>query len=259
MRHVTKVVSFFVCVLLFSACIPQRKIVLMQDKNKDEKVEFDAQDNITDRYYLQPNDYLYINVKSPDEKISMIFNPMQSSSYSSSINNTEVQRYYNYMIDDSMRIDFPFVGKIDLTGCNMKMAKDKIRSVLQNYVSEFSLTVRLATNSYSVLGEVNKQGVYTMSRDQVTILSAIANAGGFTSYARRGEVKIVRQEANGKSKVYTLDLTDDDIINSDLYYVYPNDVLYVRPMRIKMFGWGETFSLTLVSSLVTLYLLARQL
>ena len=259
MRDIKRLGFIAVVILLFSACIPQRKIVLMQDKDHDHQSEYDMPEMITDRYYLQPNDYLFINVKSPDEKISLIFNPSQSSLNNSGNTNIEIQRYYNYMIDDSMRIDFPFTGKIDLTGCNMRMAKERIKTALQQYVSEFSLTVRLATNSYSVLGEVNRQGVYTMSRDQITIFSAIANAGGFTSYARRGEVKIVRQEADGKSKVYVVDLTNDDVINSDLYYIYPNDIVYVRPMRIKMFGWGETFSLSLVTSLVTLYLLSRQL
>ena len=53
---------------------------------------------------------------------------------------------------------------------------------------------------------------------------------------------------------YAIDITDKNIINSDFYYIYPNDVIYVRPMRAKQWGIGESFSLGLLTTAMALYL-----
>ena len=93
----------------------------------------------------------------------------------------------------------------------------------------------------------------------MTVFDAVSMAGGFTSYAKRHEVKLLRKNENGEVDVHVLDMTKGEFISSDYYYIYPNDVIYVRPMWFKMFGFGETISVTLVTSLVTLYLLIRSL
>lgn len=238
---------------LFASCIPQKSIILLQDRNDDGQTVFEGLDKITDNYMLQPNDYLYINVASSEPKLAADFNPI--SSMTSSTSASASLRYFNYMIDDSMKIDFPVTGPIDLTGCNLSEAKRRIAAAISDKLTGFTLTVKLASNSFTILGEVSRQGHYTMDRDQITILDAIAQAGGFSTFAKRKEVKLLRKGAGGSITEYKIDFTDDAVLNSELYYVYPNDVIYVRPMGIKMFGFGETFSLSLLSSLLTLYLL----
>ena len=98
-----------------------------------------------------------------------------------------------------------------------------------------------------------------MGRDQMTVFDAVSMAGGFTSYAKRREVKLMRKNENGEVETHVLDLTKGGFIESDYYYIYPNDVIYVRPLWFKMFGFSETFSVSLATSLVTLYVLIRSL
>lgn len=233
---------------LFASCIPQKHIVLMQNKDNGETI-FDKLDSITSRYMLQVNDYLYITVTSPEPKLSSFFNPMQTGGTTSTMSSKE---FYYYLIDDKMDITFPVVGKINLRGCNQEMARVRIKEAISKYLNEFDVTVHLASNTYTILGEVNKQGQISMSRDQITIYDAIGNAGGFTSYAKRSKVQLLRKDAEGRAHMYVLDVTDDNIINSDFYYIYPNDVLYVRPLRVKSLGFGEVFTTSLITSLVTL-------
>lgn len=244
-----------VVVALLSSCIPQKNIVLLQDKNKDQKVTFEPLEHVTDKYQLQPNDYLFIRVTTPDPKLSLFFNPQMTSGSSTNVDT----KLFNYMIDDSMCIRFPYIGKIDLSGCNMVMATERIATAVSSLLQNYTLTVRLASNSFAIIGEVAKTGQYAMTRDQITIWDALAMAGGFTSYAKRKEVKVIRRDVEGTATIHTLDLTDVNIVNSEYYYIYPNDVIYARPMRIKMLGFGETLSLGLVTSLVTIYLLVRSL
>ncbi len=241
--------------LTITSCIPQRQIVLVRDAIPEESV-FPTTPEVTERYVLKPNDYLFINVSSPNLELSAFYNPQNNQR---TISSSSRQDLYYYGLDDSCCIDFPVAGRIDLKGCNVRQAKEKVYEAISKTLSGFTLTVRLATNTFSILGEVSRQGQYTMSRDQMTIFDAVSMAGGFTSYAKRREVKLLRKDEMGNVNVHVLDLTRSDFIMSDYYYIYPNDVIYVRPLWFKMFGFSETFSVTLVTSLVTLYLLIRQL
>ena len=239
-----------ISVLLLSSCIPQRQIVLLQNKSGQDL--FPAVEQITERYVLQKNDLLFINVTSPDPKLSTFFNPQTLAGGNA---NTYAREFFYYQIDDSMNIKFPIVGKINLTDCTLSQAYARIYNEITHYLNDFTLIVKLASNSFAIVGEVNKQGQYTMQRDQITIFDAIGQAGGFTSYAKRKEVKLLRKLPNGDVKEVLLDLTNNNIVNSEYYYIYPNDVLYVRPVWLKQFGLGESFSLSLITTLLTIYLL----
>lgn len=241
--------------LSVTSCIPQKQIVLVQDVVAEE-THLPTTPQVTERYVLKPNDYLFINVSSPNSELSAFYNPQNNRG---TVSSNQRQDLFYYGLDDSCRIDFPVVGQIDLKGCNVREAKQKISDAISKTLTGFTLTVRLATNTFSVVGEVSRQGHYTMSRDQMTIFDAISMAGGFTSYAKRREVKLLRKDENGEMTAHVLDLTRSDFMSSDYYYIYPNDVIYVRPLWFKMFGFGETFSVTLLSSLITLYLLILQL
>lgn len=62
------------------------------------------------------------------------------------------------------------------------------------------VNVRFADLTISVLGEVNKPGRFSINRDQITILEAIALAGDMTIFGKREDVAVVR-ECNGKNIV----------------------------------------------------------
>ena len=231
--------------LLVVSCIPQKETLYLQDKEPD--MEFGELDQITGKYILQPNDYLYIRVSTFDPKISEFFNMQQGNINSSQMGNNTM---FMYMIDDEMNIDFPYAGKINLKGCNLPKAKEKIKEELKPFIKDANLIVQLGTKSYVILGEVKSPGEKTMKKDQMTIFEAIGAAGDLTVFGKKREVKIVRQQPDGTTKTLEVDLTDHRIIGSEYYYIYPNDLIYVRPMRAKQFGIGESFSLGVLSSLL---------
>jgi polysaccharide export outer membrane protein len=63
----------------------------------------------------------------------------------------------------------------------------------------------------------------------------------------------VRPTAEG-TVTMIVDLTDRNIVDSQRYYIYPNDLIYVEPMLVKQFGIGETFSFSMISWLVSIVL-----
>jgi polysaccharide export outer membrane protein len=258
MKFRTQYFSFFgvlllLTVVVLNGCIPQKESVYLQDisERKDYKNPYGEMDNITDRYYLMPNDYLYVHVNTPDPKLSEFFNPTRAGSQGGGAQQN--QRFFYYLIDDGMNIDFPYVGEINLSGCNVVKAKDRIEEALKPFLKEANLTVKLATSTYTVLGEVGSPGVINMEKEQITIFEALAKAGDVRPFGKKKKVKLLRQTPQGEV-TYVIDLTDQNIVNSEYYYIYPNDLIYIRPMKAKNWGIGESFSIGMVSTVLALFL-----
>jgi polysaccharide biosynthesis/export protein len=247
---------YVVAIAALSSCIPQKELMYLQDKaEKDKKYvnPYDSGQQITGLYYLKPNDYLRVDVNSLDPKVSEFFNKtISNSGGNSGVLNNNIA-FSSYLIDDQMNIEFPYAGKINLAGCNIPMAKERIETALKPYLNEMSINVNLAYSVFTILGEVRSPGVKNMSKEQITIFEALALSGDFTIYGKRKKVKLMRQSAQGPL-IYVFDVTDKNIINSEYYYVYPNDFIYVKPMKAKMFGIGEQFTFGVFTALFATYL-----
>ncbi len=240
--------------IFLGGCIPQKQTTYLQDHSGDKEYRnpYGELTTITERYKLQPNDQLYIQVHTANPKLSEFFNPSRSSATGSQQN----QSLYTYPINDNMEIDFPFVGKVNLAGCTLEQAKARMEEALKPFLSDSHLKMRIASNSFTILGEVGSPGRINMGKEQVTIFEAIALAGDVKPYGKRNAIKIVRPTQNG-SETFFVDITDRNLLNSSEYYIYPNDLIYVRPMKAKNWGIGQSFSLGIVSSLLALFLTVR--
>ncbi|MDR2927764.1 MAG: polysaccharide biosynthesis/export family protein [Cytophagaceae bacterium] len=232
-----------------NGCIPQRETVYLRDlsEEKDYENPYSELKSITDRYQLRPNDQLYIQVTTSDPKLSEFFNPSRLGGALGSANQS--LSLYTYVIDDNMDIDFPFVGKINLKECTRVMAEEKVTEVLQPFLKEAQVLVRLYNSSFIALGEFGNVGRIDMGKEQVTIFEAVALAGDIKSHGKKRQVQITRPTSNG-SVTFFVDLTDRNIVDSDQYYIYSNDIIYVRPMKAKSWGFGESFSFGIFSSTI---------
>ena len=69
----------------------------------------------------------------------------------------------------------------------------------------------------------------------MTIFEALALAGDLGDFNSRKEVKLIR-EINGVTTIKTFDVRSEDIVNSEYYYVEPNDIIYIRYIPGYSFG-----------------------
>ena len=128
----------------------------------------------------------------------------------------------------------PVIGKLRVGGLTKNEAEAQIREKLQPYLKEEPIvTVRMANYKISVLGEVARPGSFTISNEKVNVLEALAMAGDMTVYGVRTNVKLIREDANGKREIQMLDLTRSDIIQSPYFYLKQNDIIYVTPNETK--------------------------
>ena len=90
---------------------------------------------------------------------------------------------------------------------------------------------------------------------------AFALAGGIGDYGDKRNVLVVRKTHNG-TKTFYVDLTDRQLLLSDKFYLLPNDMVIVEPLRNKTFRMSivdYTIILTTVTSTITMILLILSL
>ena len=239
------ILKILVVLLIFSSCISQRRVTLLQDKSKELTNSYENRKMTT--YHIQTGDHLYIRIYSVDPKTSKFF----QTDLPSLMNPTYL--YLNsYVVDEQGYITFSFIEKMYVKGLTVEEVKNQLQKSINDYFKEATVVVRLVDYQVAVLGEVNSPGNFTIDKDQITIFQAISMAGGFKDFANLKKVKLVRQTLKG-SDVFVLDLTKVDILQSDYYYLMPNDVVYIQPLASKSFAF-EKFPYSVILSVVSLSL-----
>lgn len=251
--------------LLCASCITNKDVVYLQDKGT--VVEKEHIKELSKPYRVQVNDILRINVKALDKELTEIFNPVEDAGVSPTQGQSSL--YFNgFTVDLHGNIKFPVLGEINVLGFTIKEIEDRVKeALLSQYfkeTAEIFVKVKLAGLRYTVTGEVNSTGVYSIYQDRVNIIEALANAGDIKSTGNRTDVLIVRQYPDGQ-KIHHIDLTDIVAMQSPYYYIQPNDMILVKPLKRKALGGGETATQTLTtvaslfSVLVSTYFLTRNL
>lgn len=187
---------------------------------------------------IMPKDLLSITINTTDPQAAAPFNlTMQTNinvALSQNAYTTAQPTLQQYLVNNKGEIDFPVIGRLKVGGLTKNEAEDLIRERLQPYLKEKPIvTVRMANYKISVLGEVARPGTFTVSNEKVNVLEALAMAGDMTVYGVRTNVKLIREDANGKREIVQLDLTKSDLVLSPYFYLRQNDILYVTPNETK--------------------------
>src|SRR2546430_16619602 len=131
---------------------------------------------------------------------------------------------------------FPLIGVIKLGGKTVEQAANLIRDELgKDYLvnPQVTLTViEYAKRRFTVLGQVQKPGTYEIPNEEsVTLLQAIAMAGGYTRLANKANITVTRSP-NGKKATFSLDVnhaTND--LKTEPFVILPDDTITV-PERL---------------------------
>jgi polysaccharide export outer membrane protein len=226
-------------ILLLGSCVSNKKYIYLQDKGNVKADSNGTMTVIPYAYKLQKGDVLYVALTTEDEKLNKIFVPSGGGA------NMQIQQgqgvsgsmlyYVGFTIDESGDIEFPFLGKIKVVGLEIEKAKHAIDIELKKYFKVFFLQVKVAEFKFSVLGFVNRPGQFFFQQNKVNIFEAISQAGELQGMSKKMEIQLYRQYPEG-IRMHTLDLTDRSIINSPFYYIQPNDLVYIIPLKSRTLG-----------------------
>ena len=245
----------FVISSFFTSCIPHKDIVYMQNKNAATMDTLQLMVEQQKPYRVQINDILSVRVKALDQESVRIFNPIGDEILTA---NSSEQAYFDgFTVDLHGNIRIPTLGNINVLG----YTTEEIQTIIENKLledqfketSNIFVTVKLSGLRYSATGEVGNPGTKTLFQERVNIYEALANVGDIPVTGNRKDVLIIRQYPQGQ-QIHHLDLTDVNVMNSPYYYIQPNDMIYVKPLKQKTWGTGTTGreTLTTIVSIVSL-------
>lgn len=245
-------IVLLVVAILFSSCVPQKKIkYFQQEADAITKTEFVNPRKIN--YTIQPGDNLYIKISSINERANSIFNV--GSQISQQYMNSEIGVYLNsYTVDNNGFIDFPLIGKLLIKNLTIEETINKVQKKLSEYIKESIVIVKLVNFNITMLGEIRRPGEYKIYQDEINIFEALALAGDLSDFADRKNIVLVRQTKTG-SEIHRLDLTNSNILESDYFYLVPNDIIYVEPLKGKQFTFANFPYAVIFSAISTTLLL----
>jgi polysaccharide export outer membrane protein len=189
-----------------------------------------------------------------NDQLSDILN-VGSGRYATQLYQNETSLYINgYTVNDSGNVTIPVLGQVNVLGLTIDEATSNIQGKANIFLKDATVIVKLISFKVTVIGEVNKPGTYTNFNNQLTVLEAIGMAGDITDYGNRKEVLVVRPNPEGTT-TYHINLQDKSLLLSEGFFLLPNDIVIVEPIKSKSFRLNiPTLSLFL-TSLSTLILI----
>lgn len=248
-----KLLLGLIVIIFFNSCKSKKDIVYFQNaKNFETMVDTD-----TFTAKLKVGDIINIYVSTLDQTVTQPYNIVKSVGSQGTL--------IDYLIDVDGNIDYPVLGKIKLLGLTVEEAKQLFKKKFEEgkLLKDPVIIFRVQNFRITVDGEVRSPGVYPVSGERISILEALALAGGLTIKGRRDNVMVIR-DFNGTKTFSKIDLTTKEVFNSPVYYLTQNDIVYVEPNSSAISGAtgdarvGTLISITSFLITTTLLLITRR-
>ena len=226
--------SFLIVLLAFAlvSCQSYKKVPYLQDA---EVVLYGVQNEQLYDAKIMPKDLLTIVVSCTSPELAAPFNLTVATQGNIASNYTTTQPVLQqYLVDNEGKINFPVLGELHVGGLTKKGTEQMIVEKLKPYIKETPIvTVRMVNYKISVIEEVALPCIFSISNEKVNLLEGLAMAGDMTVYGLRNDIKLIREDANGKQEIIPLDLNKAETILSPYYWLQQNDIVYVTPNKAK--------------------------
>lgn len=253
---------------LFGSCVNTRQFTLMQGQFDTARL---SQVNVSEAV-IQKGDLLSIIVYSDNPGATAIFNQSVIMNAGNASNTNAgggtgsttgtitgvAPASPGYQVDDKGNIQFQGIGLLHVEGLTKRQLSDTLDSKLKEFLKNPYYTIRFLNYRFTMLGEVNHPGIFSIPGEKVNLLEALGLAGDLTFYGRRDNVLFIRQN-NGKREFARLDLTKPEIMASPYFYLQQNDVVIVEANKKKAVANDQittrnvSIAATVVATLAILY------
>jgi len=220
--------------ILLSSCVPLKKTTYLRIVDDADTVSNFVNERKID-YRIQPGDNLYVKIVTLDETTTFLLNPLNLAGVGAT--NDAGIYLQSYTVNEAGYLDVPMVGETFVRNMNVEEVKEVLTEKLKEYLKELVVVVKLVNFNIILLGEVQRPGQYKVYQTDINLFEAISLASDMTDFANAQEVAVIRQTRSG-SKVQVFDMTRREILSSEYYYLKPNDIVYVRPVRGKQFTFA---------------------
>ncbi|MBP8822293.1 MAG: polysaccharide export protein [Flavobacteriales bacterium] len=253
----TSFLGLLALVLLLGGCVGNRKIVLLQDQEA-----FVPHESLVDKTWLpnapvftiRPGDVLMVTV----EHSQLVKDIVPQTTLKNMDLYRSIQHPYliGHTVDKEGNIEVPELGKVNLLGKTIREAEEVVLAKAAEYFSDPVVKVVMLNFSISVIGEVNRPGRYPVYNNEMNMLEGLALASDMTVLADRSRIRVMRSR-EGANHLYYVDLNDQNVLSNPYFYLQPNDVVIVDPLKRRKFTGrdpGVIISLlTFLVSVVSVY------
>lgn len=224
-----KIVGFIVVTIALGSCGVNSNIMLKTPKDF-EFAPIDSLNETKNDYRIDVNDIIQmrfftnngikvldISTSSVSGNQAQIFNP----------NNT-----LSYVVQTDSMVDLPIIGKTNIVGKSIREAEEFIAGLYEEYYVDPFVQISVTNRRVIVFpGSGGEAKVLYLNNNNVTLMEAIALAGGITERGRASRIKLLRKTPGGKREIYLVDLSrvDNEFQYTDIY-VQANDIIYVEPV-----------------------------
>ena len=190
---------------------------------------------------IQSGDILAINVTSLNPEASNVINYNLNRVSGINSDSGPQNAVIGYLVDLKGNINLPLIGEVHVSGLTTTDLIDQLQVKLQTYLSKPIANVRILNFKISVLGDVARPDVYTISSDRVTLVQALSLAGDLSITGVRNDILLIR-EIEGKREYIPIDLNSKKVFDSPYYYLKNNDIIYVVPNKSKVEQASASFT-----------------
>ena len=235
-----------------SACTTQKELIYLSNLDTAKTPNFFPY-KYPD-YRIQKRDILYIRFITLNNELSDILN-VGSGRYATQLYQNETSLYINgYTVNDSGNLTIPILGQVNILGMTIDEATSNIQGKADIFLKDATVIIKLISFKVTVIGEVTRPGTYTNFNNQLTVLEAIGMAGDITDYGNRKQVLVVRPNPEGTT-TYRINLQDKNLLLSEGFFLLPNDIVIVDPIKSKSFRLNIPTLSFVLSTLSTLILI----
>jgi polysaccharide export outer membrane protein len=242
-------INFFkiLFLVLLTSCASKKDVLYIQDADVNNSSNITYQ-NAT----IQPNDILKISVETLIPEAAVPYN--RGANSGALLNSLELIKLNGYLVENDGTISFPILGEMNVSNLTTFEVEKMVKKLLVDggHLNNPSVDVRLLNAKITILGEVNAPGTYNFTEQNITIFQAIGYAGDLTINGKRDDV-IITRDVNGIRTISHIDLTSTEFMNSEYYYIKPNDTVIVNPNnpRVKNAGFvGNVGTVLTIASLL---------
>lgn len=223
-----------------TSCVTPKQLAYFQEgHSKENDFRLDSLAAAARRIIIYKGLILTIRVNSIDPP-GAVTNPFEPILIPGRI--TDPPNATGFLVDENGDVPLPLIGKVPAAGKTTTELADIIRTKLQAHLKEPTVTVTYTTR-ISVLGEVNRPGVFVLNFPAIILPEALGLAGDLTPYAKRDNILVIRYGPNGMPIYQRIDLTNIDVLKSPYYILRSGDVVYVSPSKARAATVDRTYQI----------------
>lgn len=224
---IKKTALYVLLILVLTNCASRKDVIYLQDLTEETGK---LQKSVFEMLRYKEDDRLTISISSINQEAARPYNLFVTAFNTGGVSSVGQQQLQSYLVDKNGEISFPQLGKLKVAGKTRVELEQFLEDKLKLFLPDAKATVQLVNFRISVLGEVEKPSEFTINREKINILQALALAGDLKIHGKRDNIKLIREE-NGKLAYHKIDLRSKELINSPFFYLKQNDVLYISPNK----------------------------